>query len=166
MPRGAAPPVGPERAWTRWALALTALGLVLAMPVATWWLIGDLSTVSPRASPDYAFRPWRIGPAVVRTAGIGSLVVGAATMVVLLRATFRHMLDALWWAVLVPVLCAGLVAGAGRRVMTAAVIGANIGAGFVIIFGGPLVFVLMAWALAYSLYLLARARRARSSPSG
>lgn len=36
---------GSERMPARWAAAAAALGLVLAVPVATWWLVGDLSTV-------------------------------------------------------------------------------------------------------------------------
>ena len=60
-----------------------ALGLVLAVPVATWWLVGDLSTVPVSAGRDYAFRPWPIGPVVARAAGAGSLVVGAVAVVVL-----------------------------------------------------------------------------------
>ncbi len=37
--------------------------------------------------------------------------------------------------------------------MTAGVLGTNIGAGFVEMLGGPLVLILLAWALGYSLYL-------------
>jgi hypothetical protein len=55
--------------------------------------------------------------------------------------------------VLIPLLAAGFIAGAGWRVLTAGVVGTNIGAGFVTIIGGPLVVVLVAWALGYALYL-------------
>lgn len=46
--------------------------------------------------------------------------------------------------------------------MTAGVIGANIGAGLVVLFWGPMFGVLMRWALARSAYLLALAQHART----
>lgn len=70
--------------------------------------------------------------------------------------TIRRVLDARWWSVLVPLLAAGFITGAGWRVMTAEVIGANIGAGFVILFGSPVVAALLTWALARSIYLAHR----------
>lgn len=141
-----------------------ALALVLAVPVATWWLVGDLSTVPASMGPDYAFRPWPIGPAVARAAGIGSLAVGGMAVAALGWASLRRSLAARWWAVLVPLLAAGFIAGAGWRVMTAGVIGANIGAGFVIMFGGPLVLGLVIWALVFSVHLV-RAGGAGTPPA-
>jgi uncharacterized membrane protein len=80
-------------------------------------------------------------------------------------ATLRRVLDIQWWAMLVPLAAAGFIAGAGWRVMTAGVIGANIGAGFVVFFGGPIVLVLLVWALALAVYLLSGADHAKNSPS-
>ena len=48
--------------------------------------------------------------------------------------------------------------------MTAGVIGANIGAGWVIISGGPILLMLLVWALAISVYLWSRAGHARKKP--
>ena len=144
---------GPERARARWAAVAPALILVLAMPVAAWWLAGDQSTVPTSMDPDYAFRPWRIGPVAARAAGIGSLAAGGAAAAVLIGVTLRRRLDVRWWAVLVPLLAAGYIAGAGWRVMTAGVIGANIGAGLVVLAGGPIVLGLLIWALAFSVHL-------------
>jgi hypothetical protein len=153
---------GPERIPARWAAAAAALGLVLAVPVATWWLVGDLSTVPVSAGRDYAFQPWPIGSVVARAAGAGSLVVGAVAVVVLGWAAVRRVVDIRWWAVLVPLAVAGFIAGAGWRVMTAGVIGANIGAAFVVLLEGPLVLVLVVWALAFAAYLLSRTGHART----
>ena len=61
-------------------------------------------------------------------------------------------------------LAAGFIAGASWRVMTAGVIGANIGAGLVIMLGGPLVLGLVIWALAFSVHL-ARAGGAGTPPA-
>ena len=144
---------GPDRARARWAALAPALILVLAVPVAAWWLVGDQSTVPVSMDPDYAFRPWRIGPVAARAAGLGSLAAGGVAAAVLIGVTLRGRLDVRWWAVLVPLLAAGSIAGAGWRVLTAGVIGANIGAGLVVMEGGPVVAGLLIWALAFSVHL-------------
>lgn len=63
---------------------------------------------------------------------------------------------------LISLLAADFIAGAGWRVMTAGVIGANIGAGMVIMIGGPVFAALLVSALAGARYLLAPAHRART----
>jgi hypothetical protein len=60
--------------------------------------------------------------------------------------------------VLVQLLAAGFTIAAGWRVMTAGVIGANIGGGLMFIFGGPVVAALLSGALASSVPLLKRGR--------
>jgi hypothetical protein len=126
-----------------------------------WWLVGDQSTVPASSDPDYAFRPWPISPAAARAAGIGSLTIAATATGLLGWATARRLLDVRWWAVLVPLTAAGFIAGAGWRVMTAGVIGANIGAGFVVLLGGPIVLGLLIWACGFSVHLLG-ARKVRT----
>jgi len=155
---------GPDRVPARWAVAAAAFGLLLAVPVATWWLVGDLSTVPISEGRDYAFQPWSVDASVARAAGAGSLVVGAAAVMVLGWAMVRRVLDIRWWAVLVPLVAAGFIAGAGWRVLTAGVAGANIGAGFVVLLGGPMVLVLVVWALAFAVYLLSRTDHAHDPP--
>lgn len=63
---------------------------------------------------------------------------------------------------LIPLAVAGVIAGAGWRVLTAGVIGANIGAGLVVFLAGPLVGVLVVWALAFAGYLLSGTGHART----
>jgi hypothetical protein len=128
--------------------------LVAAIPVATWWLVGDQSTVPPSDDPDYAIHPFNVGLGTERAIGIGSSGLVVITLLALVFATFRHYVHPRWWIVLCPLLVAGFIVGAGWRVMTAGVIGANIGAGFVVIFCGPVVMVLLVWALAFSIHLL------------
>jgi hypothetical protein len=138
--------------------AALALALALATPVATWWLVGDQSTVPVSAGRDDAFRPLDISPFAERAAGIGSLVLAVGMMVLLVRATRRQLLDPRWWSVPVPLLGAGFVAGSAWRVLTAGVIGANIGAGFALVLGGPVIAALLLWAAARSAFILARPR--------
>jgi len=140
---------------------VAAAAAVIAIPVATWWLVGDQSTIKVSADADYAFRPFDVSVGAERTAGIGSTVLAVVALLTLAWATGGHRIDARWWMVLTPLLTAGLVVGFGWRVMTAGVIGANIGAGLVVLLGGPLVATLLIWAIAYSIHLLHLRRNAR-----
>ena len=148
-----------KRAVARWVCLLASAGLVLAFPVASWWLVGDQSTVPANEDPDFAFRPWNVSRGSERAAGLASVLLAAVMLLVLLWFTVRHLFDARWWSVLVPLMAAGFIAGAGWRVMTAGVIGANIGAGLVVLFGSPLVAALLVWAVARSIYLVHRLRQ-------
>src|SRR5215469_5218615 len=147
-----------KRAVARWVALPAAAGLVLALPVATWWLVGDQSTTSASEDPDFAFRPLDVSRGVERVAGRASALLAAVMLLLLVWFTVRHLFDARWWSVLVPLMAAGFITGAGWRVMTAGVIGANIGAGFVIMVGTPLVTALLVWAVARSIYLVHRLR--------
>lgn len=46
-----------------------------------------------------------------------------------------------------PLVLAGVGAGAGWRILTAGVIGASIGAGFVVVFGVPTLVFVLVWTL-------------------
>jgi hypothetical protein len=144
-----------------------AVALVLATPVAAWWLVGDRSPRVPAgAALDYAVRPFELNPAVERTAGILALTVVAVAAVVLVRATRRTLMDPAWWSVLAPLVVAGLVAGAGWRVITAGAVGANIGAGMTAMIGGPVCALLVLQAgLCLLLILVRRHRETRSTGS-
>ncbi|MFC6022024.1 hypothetical protein ACFP2T_38405 [Plantactinospora solaniradicis] len=149
----------------RWDLVLAVAVLVIATPVATWWLVGDRSTVPAGAVPDYAFQPWDVNPGVAHAAGIGSVVAALVALLVLGRATGRNRLDPRWWGVFVPLLAAGVTVGFGWRVMTAGVIGANIGAGLMILLGGPVVAALLIGAIAYAIRLSLRRRPPDQGPA-
>jgi hypothetical protein len=81
------------------------------------------------------------------------MIVAAISVTFLIWATARRRLDPRWWRALVPLLAAGFVAGAGWRVLTAGVRGANAGAGLVGFLWLPVLVILVAWALGYALYL-------------
>lgn len=153
-----------------WPLALPAgIALVIAFPVGMWWCIGDLSTVPLSADPDFAFRPLPISPAVQRLTGTGSAGMAAGALTVLVILTARRRLAGHWWQVLGPLLAAGLIAGAGWRVMTAGVIGANIGAGFGLLTGCPAITGLLWWSAERAVGLARRPRQwpaTRTVPAG
>lgn len=79
-------PIRPDhagRAVARRAALPAGAGLMLAFPVATWWLVGDLSTVPASADPDIAFRPFDIGTATARAAGVAAVALATVTLTVL-----------------------------------------------------------------------------------
>lgn len=147
-------PAGRAKQARAWLVLLpAAVLLALATPVATWWLVGPIDTGPARAGLKHAFRPWPISPAAARPVSIAAAILAVMSLTLLILATVRHRLDARWWRVLIPLLAAGFTVGAGWRVLTAGARSTIIGVGWVILLGGPLVLVLLAWALGYALYL-------------
>jgi hypothetical protein len=147
------------RAPARGLVPLAVAGLVTATPVVTWWVVGDQTTTSPGTELDYLVRPVELDPAALRLVGIGSVLTFTGAALLLVWASRRRRFDPRWWSAIVPMVVAGAVVGAGWRVMTAGVVGANIGAGLVLLFGGPVVAALLLWTGFRSLYLLRSARR-------
>jgi hypothetical protein len=125
----------------RVTIAATSAGL-LAVPVATWWLVGDLS--SP-GGDDYAVRPLDVSPAVERGIGVAAVAIVVSALVVAVSAGGWTRVRR-WARPVLALAAAGVIVGWGWRVVTAGVIGANIGAGLVVLFGGPVVAVLVVGA--------------------
>jgi hypothetical protein len=142
--------------------------LILAMPVATAWLVGDLTDAEALALAaegvplDYGIEPISFGPGADRSIGIMACVAVMAAFAVLVLETLAARLRRAWWTVLLPLAAAGVVVGFGWRVWTAGGIGANIGAGLVLLLGGPLLLGLVIAALVPAV-LLIRAHRRRAS---
>ncbi|GGX33521.1 hypothetical protein GCM10010383_74750 [Streptomyces lomondensis] len=128
--------------------------LVVGVPVAAWGLMGQQNYEGlPASELDYAFQPWDIGDGVAAVVGALALALAAAGATVLVRGARRGALDPRWWGVLGPLVVVGLMAGVGWRILTAGGVGANIGAGLLIIFGTPVAAGLSLWALAWSVWL-------------
>lgn len=133
--------------------------LVTAAPIAAWGLMGQQNaTQLPPSQLDYAFRPWDMPHGLDTVLGAVSLLLAGAAAALLVRDTRRGRLDRRWWGVLAPLVVAGLLVGVGWRVMTAGVIGANIGAGLALFFGSPVVAGLLLWALVRGVRLMSRRR--------
>jgi hypothetical protein len=164
--RGPPPPGGRKPAGATWLTLPAAAGLVLATPVAAWWIVGpqDSAGFAP-ADLDYAIRPFRITPAAERAVGAGSVVLAVVTALLLGWATLRRRFDPRWWRVLGALLIVGVLIGWSWRVLTAGVIGANIGAGMVILLIGPLVVFLLAFAVWRSLRLVSPSAHGAAPPA-
>jgi hypothetical protein len=143
---------GPQDAAVRWLVLAGAVALVLAVPVAAWWLIGDLYSLTP--NPGWVFRPF---PAAGRAAGRGSVLAAIVAATWLTWASLRHEFDLRWWSVLGPLLPAGILAGFIWRVLTARVDEPDkmvFAAGCLILTVCPVVAALLGWAVTRSLTLL------------
>ncbi len=136
--------------------------LVSGVPVAAWGLMGqDDAQVLQQSQLDHDYRPLTLPVGLETALGIGALLLAGAGAVLLVRAQRRGAFDRRWWQVLAPLVAAGLIVGAGWRVVNAGGTPDNIGAGLVVLFGGPFVVALALWALGrgVSLALQRDARR-------
>ncbi len=106
----------------------------------------------PASELDYAYQPWGIGDGVAAVVGGLALVLAGVGAAVLMRGA----MDRRWWGVLGPLVVVGLMVGVGWRVLTAGVVGANIGAGMLIIFGTPVAAGLLLWAVGRGVWLATR----------
>ncbi|MGW3283524.1 hypothetical protein ACWDR3_02625 [Streptomyces sp. NPDC001002] len=142
---------------TRGALPTAAAVLIAGVPVATWGLMGQQDVDGFTASElDHAYRPPAVSDGAAALIGVLALALVVAAGALLVRAVNRGELDRRWRGVLAPLVVAGVIVGAGLRVLTAGVIGANIGAGLTILFGGPVVAALVLWAVGRSWWLTMR----------
>lgn len=142
---------------------VSATVLVLAAPLATWWLVGPNPGSEIEAGPtvptntadfDYMFHPPSIDPAVERAVGGGATVAVLVAAIALVFTARSGRIDRRWWLPIVGLVAAGAFAGFGERVVTAAVIGANIGGGLVILFGAPLALALVLGSLVRAIHVL------------
>ncbi len=136
---------GPGRGWATRVLPLrSAVGLLLATPVLTWWAIGPLG----RQWPDHAFGPYHLPVGPERAVGVGAVMVAVAALVHSIRAwRGRQSQGGLKLRTTAYLLILGVTAASGWRTSTAGGVGANIGAGAVLLLGPVLVAVLVVSAV-------------------
>lgn len=93
---------------------MAAVALVIAVPVATWWLVGDQTdpdfkrrlqaggdpAIRAGLDPDYLVRPLDIAPATERAVGVVAVALVVTALVVLLGAWLTGRLHVGWWGVL------------------------------------------------------------------
>lgn len=115
-----------------------AAALVLATPLAVWGLVGDLSETR-FDDLDYLLKVPQPPRALELVAGAVALATMVASVVALVGAGVGRR-----WSATVVLLCvAGALLAYSGRVITAGVIGANIGAGLVMFFVVPTALLLV-----------------------
>jgi hypothetical protein len=116
-----------------------------------WFAIGDLSfSGTGGLFLDYDYGPYHVGPeSGYGVAGVAA-VVAAVSVAVLVIRTFQGIADWWSWAVVAVLVMAGALGAAGWRTMTAGGRGANIGGGFVLLFGPVLIAGLLVLAVSFA----------------
>jgi len=131
-------------------------GLVLLMPVVTWWLVGDVSE-DPVRFTDYMLRPFDLTTAQQSTAGWAGLALMVLAMMALSWGTRQGSTRRSDLGVVAPLLLAGVYVGFTHRVMTAGVVGANIG-GSILFLTGLLLVPALSFC-SFCIWLVVRSRR-------
>jgi hypothetical protein len=124
---------------------LAGLAPVLASPIITYALMGDQSSTKD-PNPDYFLHPPSISPSTVTTIALIATVFALMGFGVLVPRWNEGSLHAAWKRVVVCLVICGILVGGFYRVATAAVIGANIGAGVMVLFAGPALLALLVGA--------------------
>jgi len=134
----------PRKGSTDQSLLAATLSLTFGTAVLTWWAIGDQSIAG--MDPNqlcYAVGPIHL-PSVVEAvlAGVGAVLAVLSVLTFGWHAIHRRV-DWRWWPALLMLQLFAAMAASGGRVVTAGVIGVNIGAGLIILFGGPIMLALL-----------------------
>jgi uncharacterized membrane protein (DUF4010 family) len=137
---------------------LSAITVLAATPIATWWIVGDLSESN---GSDYTWRAPDVPSVAVTVGGLLAIAALGTCAFALWSARRDHRLPSTWRLALFPLAALGAFVGWGGRVFSAAVDGANIGAGFVLL-AAPIVVVTALPASAVGLFGAMRSGRRRS----
>lgn len=106
--------------------------LVVCAPLATWWVVGS---VDEPGGEDHMFEPVRVPAGVELAVGLGASTLAVGSLLVLASPRGRRLARRTDALVAGPLVGAGVYLGFAYRVVTAAVGGANIGGGLVMLFG-------------------------------
>lgn len=113
---------------TQRRLTAAAIALMLATPVAVWWVVGDLAEKGAD-DRDRMFQPLQLPSVVENVAGVAAVLTVIAASVALGLGWYRWQVPP--WAVqsISMVGAAGAIVGGGWRLLTATSIGATSAAG-------------------------------------
>jgi hypothetical protein len=143
----------------RWPMVTAAVSLLIATPIAVWWLVGDQTEIPLDENPDYLLRAIEVDPVLEDVVGAASALTAGVALLFTTWVTIRHPSHRPWWSVVLPVVVIGYILGVGYRALTMGTIGANIGAGVFVWWGSPAVAMLLMWAVVRSVELLREERR-------
>jgi hypothetical protein len=133
-----------------WATLLAGVIPTSAAAVVTVSIVGDRSTTDYGGGLDYMAKPLPISSAVVAVLGVVSLALYAGAAAFLVRSGGDLRSRRGWIRCVLLLTVVGMILGVSYRIVTAGVIGANIGGGAVILIGLPFCAVLVAVAVRVS----------------
>ncbi len=128
---------------------VVGVGVVAVTPL-TWWVAGSIPDEIPadrRQYADYAVRPPNLSGSQTLAIGLVSLVAVLGGLAVLLDSLSAGRIRREWLGVLAPCAAVAAYLGFGYRIATAAVHGANIGFGLMVLGSFAIVPVLGGIAL-------------------
>jgi hypothetical protein len=137
-------------------LALPVLAGLAAIPTIAA-LVGQQGG---RPDDDHLMRPLELSHSVAVLLGAGSVAILAVAVLSIAGLVLSGRSSGLWLVATAISVGLGGALGWAYRVVTAGVIGANLGAGLLLMFGGPFVVV----ALIFEVCVLVLAGRADASP--
>lgn len=152
-------PISPPRSNPWWARC-AATGLALASPFASWSWVGDRSRPGERL--DYLWNPPAATPSQEAAILLAATAITAAALAVLFVGRAMTLLRPPLLAGCAVATAFGLLLGAGYRVVTAGVIGANIGGGGVLLAAIPVTLLAVA---AFVVVTVAPSSRTRRRPA-
>ena len=127
-------------------LVLAGLAPVVAAPIITFALIGDQSSTTD-PNPDYFWHPPSIAASTVTTWSLIFTVLAMIGLGMLIPRWKDGTVHTAWKRVVICLVMCGILTGAFYRVATAAVIGVNLGAALMALFGGPAFLALLVGAI-------------------
>jgi hypothetical protein len=127
---------------------LATAGIAFATPFLVWFAIGDVSfRGSGGVGLFYEWGPYQVGPeSGYVLVGVAGVILAAGVALLVLRTREGEVDRRLWWVAVV-LAAAGSLGAAAWRVMTAGVVGANIGGGMVLLVGPVLIAGLLVLAV-------------------
>ncbi len=115
----------------------------MALP-ACWWVLGRLDgSGAGIVDPDYAVQPPEIDATLAHLIGAGSTTIAVVTLAALLASVLRRRWRPCVAGIFLPMAAGFGYAGMAAHVATAPVVGANIGAGLMLLGAVPLGIVLV-----------------------
>ncbi len=117
---------------------------VLLSPITTWWIVGDMSY---QGDPDldYMFKPLPLTRGQQVAIGATATILSVAALVTLVAGYRQGVVRRADLRVALPALLVGAYCGVGWRVVTAGVIGANIGGALLVMSTPFFVLGMIVW---------------------
>lgn len=144
------------------SVVFAAIVLIATAPVVTWWVVGPQDEHVPGRNPDdydRLFEPVRLGAQAELTVGLIATALAVAALARLVTASMHGRFDPRWWFTIIGFAAIGAGIGFGYRIVTAGVIGANIGGGIMILFGTPMILATFTASTTWAIRIARSSRR-------